>query len=99
MSQKTQERTRANDESQRSAPPPLYRVVLLNDDFTPMDYVIRVLETFFSLDREQAMRLMLEVHHKGSAIAGLFSRDLAETKAALVLQDARAHQHPLQCVV
>lgn len=80
-------------------PPPLFRVRLINDDFTPMDFVIAVLQRFFAMDREKATRLMLEVHHQGSAIAGVYPRDIAETRSRQVAEYAQTHQHPLQCVV
>lgn len=77
--------------------PRRYQVVILNDDYTPMEFVIEVLERFFSLDGEQATRLMLQVHHQGKAAIGNYSRDVAETKAALVVDYARQHEHPLLC--
>jgi ATP-dependent Clp protease adaptor protein ClpS len=80
-------------------PPPLYRVLLLNDDYTPMEYVVSVLEHFFSMRHEQAIEVMLKVHNEGAGIAGLYPRDVAETKVHLVTRDARNHQHPLQCVM
>lgn len=76
-------------------PPPLYKVVLLNDDFTPMEFVVDVLETFFRMGREQATQVMLTVHTQGKGVCGIFTRDIAETKAAQVNQYARDHQHPL----
>jgi len=77
--------------------PRRYQVVILNDDYTPMEFVIEVLGRFFSLDVEQATRLMLQVHHQGRAAVGSYSRDVAETKAALVVDYARQHEHPLLC--
>ncbi len=79
--------------------PPLYTVVLLNDDYTPMDFVVEVLEEFFGKNREQATRIMLAVHHDGKGVAGIYSRDVAETKAQQVVDYARASQHPLMCRV
>ena len=79
--------------------PPLYKVVMLNDDYTPMDFVVEVLETFFGLDRERATSVMLTVHTQGKAVCGVFPRDIAETKAAQVVDYAREHQHPLMCQV
>ncbi len=76
-------------------PPPLYKVVLLNDDYTPMEFVVEVLEVFFHMNRERATQVMLTVHTQGKGICGVFSRDIAETKAAQVNQYARDHQHPL----
>lgn len=75
--------------------PPLYKVVLMNDDYTPMEFVVEVLEIFFNMGREQATQVMLTVHTRGKAVCGVFTRDIAETKAAQVNQYARDHQHPL----
>lgn len=80
-------------------PPPMYKVILLNDDFTPMDFVVMVLQRFFGMSREKAMTIMLEVHHSGRGVCGLFSRDIALTKVEQVSGFARQHQHPLQCVM
>lgn len=80
-------------------PPPLYKVLLLNDDYTPMDFVIKVLEGLFHLGREQATRVMLEVHNRGVGVAGIYPRDIAETKVHRVTEYARNHQHPLQCIM
>lgn len=80
-------------------PPPLYKVLLLNDDFTPMDFVIQVLQRFFLMGREQATLVMLKVHNEGAGLAGIYPRDVAETKVHLVMDHAREHQHPLQCVM
>lgn len=76
-------------------PPPLYKVVLLNDDYTPMEFVVEVLEVFFNMGREKATQIMLTVHTQGKGVCGIFTRDIAETKAAQVNQYARDHQHPL----
>lgn len=80
-------------------PPPMYKVVILNDDYTPMDFVVEVLEVFFAMNREKATRIMLTVHTQGKAVCGIFTRDVAETKAALVVDYAREYQHPLMCQV
>ena len=80
-------------------PPPLYRVVLLNDDSTPMDFVVDVLEKFFSLDRPTATRIMLEVHTQGKGVCGVFTFEIAETKVAQVTTYARDNQHPLMCTL
>lgn len=72
---------------------------MLNDDYTPMDFVVEVLEMFFAMGREQATRIMLQVHTQGKAVCGVFTRDIAETKAAQVNQYARQHQHPLLCEI
>ncbi|QJX03240.1 ATP-dependent Clp protease adapter ClpS [Alcanivorax sp. IO_7] len=79
--------------------PPMYKVMMLNDDYTPMDFVVEVLETFFRMDREQATQVMLTVHTKGKAVCGVYPQDIAETKAAQVVDYAREHQHPLMCQV
>ena len=79
--------------------PPMYRVVLLNDDYTPMDFVVEVLEMFFSMPRERAIQVMLAVHTEGKGVCGVFTRDVAETKAMQVNQYARESQHPLLCEI
>ncbi len=79
--------------------PPMYKVVMLNDDYTPMDFVVEALELFFGANRERATQLMLQVHTQGKAICGVYTRDIAETKAAQVNQFARDHQHPLLCEI
>ena len=79
------------------ARPPLFQVVLLNDDFTPMDFVVEVLRGFFGLDQERAVQVMLHVHTRGKGVCGVFSREVAETKVTQVNEFARAHQHPLLC--
>ena len=79
--------------------PPLYQVVLLNDDYTPMEFVVDVLEKFFGLDRPTATRIMLEVHTKGKGVCGVFTFEIAETKVAQVTTYARDHQHPLMCTL
>lgn len=75
--------------------PPLYKVILLNDDYTPMEFVVHVLEVFFTMNREKATQIMLRVHTEGSAVVGLFPRDIAETKSEQVNQYAQENQHPL----
>jgi ATP-dependent Clp protease adaptor protein ClpS len=79
--------------------PSRYKVVLLNDDYTPMEFVIEILESFFSMGKEQATRVMLTVHTAGKGVCGIFTRDIAETKAALVNQYARDNEHPLLCEI
>jgi len=79
--------------------PSLYRVLLLNDDYTPMEFVIHVLERFFSKNREDATRIMLHVHHNGVGICGVYTFEVAETKVAQVVEFARQNQHPLQCTM
>ena len=79
--------------------PPLYHVVLLNDDYTPMEFVVVVLERFFGKNHTQAFEIMLTVHKKGMAVVGVFSHEIAETKVAQVMDFSRRHQHPLQCTM
>ncbi|PZP58568.1 MAG: ATP-dependent Clp protease adapter ClpS [Azospira oryzae] len=80
-------------------PPPLFKVVLLNDDYTPMDFVVTVLQTIFFMSREQATQIMLKVHREGSGVCGVYPRDVAATKVEQVMAFARQHQHPLRCVM
>ncbi|MBL8573186.1 MAG: ATP-dependent Clp protease adapter ClpS [Hyphomicrobiaceae bacterium] len=79
--------------------PSLYRVLLLNDDYTPMEFVVLVLERFFQKNRDQATRIMLHVHHHGVGECGVYTYEVAETKVTQVMDFARKHQHPLQCVM
>ncbi len=79
--------------------PPLYKVVLLNDDYTPMDFVVSVLEMFFNLPREKATRIMLQVHTQGKGVCGIFSKEIAETKVHQVNTYSRENQHPLLCTL
>ncbi len=83
----------------RTQRPPLYKVLLLNDDYTPMEFVVHILERFFGLSHAQAFEIMLTVHKKGVAVVGVFSFEVAETKVAQVMDFARRHQHPLQCMM
>jgi len=77
--------------------PPMYQVVLLNDDYTPMEFVVHILEVFFQMDRPKATQVMLHVHTRGKGVCGVFSREVAETKVAQVNDYARSNQHPLLC--
>lgn len=79
--------------------PSLYRVLILNDDYTPMEFVVHVLERFFSKNREQATKIMLHVHNHGVGECGVYTFEVAETKVSSVMDFARQHQHPLQCVM
>ena len=79
--------------------PPLYRVVMLNDDYTPMEFVVHVLEKFFTMNRPTATRVMLEVHTQGKGVCGIFTHEIAETKVAQVNAYAREHEHPLLCAL
>jgi len=83
----------------RVKPPPLYRVLLLNDDYTPMDFVVIVLEKFFSMSRERATVVMLSVHREGKGVCGVYPKDVAATKVEQVNAFARQYQHPLACVM
>ena len=99
MAEKHEEGGLLAPEHTRVKPPPLYRVVLLNDDYTPMEFVVQVLQKFFAMDHEQATRIMLKVHTEGVGVCGIYPRDIDNTKVEQVLQYARAHQHPLQCTM
>ena len=79
--------------------PPMYKVLLLNDDFTPMEFVVGVLQKFFGKGREQATQIMLKVHHEGRGVCGVYPRDVAASKVEQVCSYSRQHQHPLQCVM
>lgn len=79
--------------------PAMYKVLLLNDDYTPMEFVVVVLERFFGKNHTQAFEIMLTVHKKGMAVVGVFSHEIAETKVAQVMDFSRRHQHPLQCAM
>ena len=83
----------------RIKPPPLYKVLLLNDDYTPMDFVVVVLQTVFVMSREKATQVMLKVHREGMGVCGTYVREIATTKVEQVVDLARRHQHPLQCTM
>ena len=83
----------------RTKKPPMYKVLLLNDDFTPMEFVVMILERFFGMNHAQAFELMLTVHKKGLAVVGVFAYEIAETKVTQVMEMARQYQHPLQCTM
>lgn len=83
----------------RTQRPPMYKVLLLNDDFTPMEFVVHVLERLFNMSHAYAIEIMLTVHRKGVAVVGVYSHEIAETKVAQVLELARRQQHPLQCTM
>ncbi len=80
-------------------PPRMYKVVLLNDDYTPMEFVIQVLELFFGMSREKATQVMLHVHTRGKGVCGVYTHDIAETKVAQVNDYSRSHHHPLLCTM
>ena len=79
--------------------PSMYKVLLLNDDFTPMEFVVLILERFFNVDHQQAVSIMLTIHQKGLAIVGVYPHEIAETKVAQVMEFSRKNQHPLQCTM
>src|SRR5260221_6924302 len=79
--------------------PALYKVLMLNDDYTPMEFVVHILERFFSKNREEATRIMMHVHRRGVGICGVYTYEVAETKVTQVMDFARQHQHPLQCTL
>ena len=105
MSRKTQDEslgeldTIVEPAKPRLQQPPLYKVVMVNDDFTPMEFVVQILRTFFHHDQEKAVQIMLQVHTQGRAVAGIFPAEIAETKVAQVNAFARRHQHPLMTVL
>lgn len=99
MATRTHHDTALKPDKTEVKPPPMYRVLLLNDDYTPMDFVITVLQRFFSMDRERATRIMLKVHNEGRGACGVYPRDIAATKVEQVTAFARQHQHPLVCIM
>ena len=96
---KHQENTIEATKTAKPKPPSMYRVVLLNDDFTPMEFVVDVLERFFNKNREQATQIMLQVHTEGSGVCGIYPHGIAETKVSQVLAYSNEYQHPLQCAM
>ena len=80
-------------------PPRMYKVILLNDDYTPMEFVVHILELFFGMNRDKATKIMLHVHTRGKGVCGVYTRDIAETKVAQVTDYSREHQHPLFCTM
>jgi ATP-dependent Clp protease adaptor protein ClpS len=98
MTRKTDESNQHSNvaEKEKLKKPPNYAVLLINDDYTPMEFVVEVLQKFFQKTEDEAQTIMLQVHQKGEAICGIFTREVAETKAARVVQYAQEHQHPLQ---
>lgn len=89
----------AERQSQKTEPPKMYQVLMLNDDYTPMEFVVHVLERFFNKSRDEATQIMLHVHHHGVGECGIYTYEVAETKVTQVMDFARRHQHPLQCVM
>ncbi len=94
----TKQESTALLERSKTKPPKLYKVVLLNDDYTTMEFVVEVLQAIFGMNRERATQIMLKVHQEGSAVCGIYPKDIAETKVEQVLAFARQHEHPLRCV-
>ncbi|MET3105513.1 ATP-dependent Clp protease adaptor protein ClpS [Oxalobacteraceae bacterium GrIS 2.11] len=99
MANKHENSTVIEREVQKTKAPSLYQVVLLNDDYTPMEFVVVVIQEYFNKDRETAMQIMLKVHRDGKGICGVFPKDIAATKVDLVMAYARQAGHPLQCVM
>jgi ATP-dependent Clp protease adaptor protein ClpS len=99
MSQKNEPTPVLERQTEKVKPPPMYEVALLNDDYTPMEFVVIVLQKFFGKGREQATQIMLKVHRDGRGICGVYPKDIATTKVEQVSSFARQHQHPLQCVM
>lgn len=89
----------AERKTAKTKPPRMFQVVMLNDDFTPMEFVVMVLQQYFKLDLEAATQVMLKIHHEGRAVCGVFTKDVAATKVELVLAAARRAGHPLQCIM
>jgi ATP-dependent Clp protease adaptor protein ClpS len=99
MATRTREGTVLEAKKSKLKPPPLFKVILLNDDYTPMEFVVVVLQKFFSMSREKATQVMLKVHREGMCVCGVYPKDIAGTKVEQVASYARKHQHPLQCVM
>lgn len=97
MPTKHQSNTALAPERAATRPPGMYKVILFNDDYTTMEFVIEVLQRFFAINRERAQQIMLKVHNEGSAVCGVYTRDVAETKVAQVSDFAQQHGHPLRC--
>src|ERR1700754_1108182 len=89
----------AERKPQKTEPPRMYQVVLLNDDYTPMEFVVMVLQEYFGRDLETATQIMLKIHHEGRGVCGVYTKDVAVTKVELVLTAARREGHPLQCIM
>ncbi|MCZ6804208.1 MAG: ATP-dependent Clp protease adapter ClpS [Proteobacteria bacterium] len=103
MSEKTDNQSEGSLDLQEAKPklkrPPLYKVILINDDYTPMEFVVHILEIFFSRDRETATRIMLEVHTLGKGICGIYTHEIAESKVSQVTDYSRDNEHPLLCTM
>ena len=99
MVQRSKDEVVLKPERSKVKPPPLFKVLLLNDDYTPMEFVVEVLQKFFGMNREQATRIMLKVHTEGMGVCGVFPKDVAASKVEQVGAYARQHLHPLACVM
>ena len=99
MANKQQEGVVLEAEKVRLKPPPMFKVLLMNDDYTPMDFVVVVLQTVFAMSREKATQVMLQVHREGMGVCGTYVREVAAAKVDQVVDIARKHQHPLQCTM
>lgn len=99
MPGKFRESSVVEKQQSKAKPPPMFKVILLNDDYTPMEFVVVVLQQFFSKNREQATEIMLKVHREGRGVCGVYPKDIAATKVEQVVAFANEHQHPLQCVM
>jgi ATP-dependent Clp protease adaptor protein ClpS len=99
MNTKQESTTLLEAERSKTKPPKLFKVILLNDDYSTMVFVVEVLQTFFAMGRERAMQVMLKVHNEGSAVCGVYPKDTAETKVAQVTAFAIEHGHPLRCIL
>ena len=99
MANRQREDTVLEAKKAKVKPPPMFKVLLLNDDYTPMDFVVLVLQKFFALSREKATQIMLKVHREGIGVCGVYPQDVAATKVEQVKSYAKQHQHPLQCVM
>jgi ATP-dependent Clp protease adaptor protein ClpS len=99
MATKSQEGSLLEAQRAKAMPPKMYKVLLLNDDYTPMEFVVHVLKAFFQMDTDQATRVMIHVHQKGVGVCGIFTYEVAETKVTQVMDFALKNQHPLQCTL
>jgi ATP-dependent Clp protease adaptor protein ClpS len=99
MADKPSSSTVLKPAEQQTKPPPMFQVVMYNDDYTPMEFVVEVLQLFFTLTRERATQIMLKVHTEGRGVCGIFPKDVASTKVEQVTAYSRQHQHPLQCAM
>lgn len=99
MAEKPSGSTLTKPSETQTKPPPMYQVVMYNDDYTPMEFVVEVLQLFFALPRERATQIMLKVHTEGRGVCGIYPRDVASSKVEQVTEYSRQHQHPLQCAM